>query len=460
MMKISWPSFTNTLLFFNYFSYIWYSSLFRPLFYQFRKNMSRSPLFKTSKLFKKYFYPGIFSSVFLLLNTLLFGQASFQANGDAANLGGDCYRITQAINSASGSIWSFAKIDLTQPFDFSAKLYFGSNKVGHGTGAITGGCGADGIVFVLQQVSTTVGGLGFGIGYEGITPSLGVEFDTYMNGWDPSYDHVAILKNGKVEHNLPNTIAGPKQLNASTNVKDSLDHWTRFIWDPSTYVLNVEFDCQPIISCTLNLVDSIFGGNPNVYWGFTAATGGCNNFHRVCFQNFPGEVASSNTPIYCGDTTLLFAVGAAGLNYTWTGPNGYTSNQQNPVIPNTQPANAGLYRVSASTPGGCVLFSGETTTSIILLDPVDTIPNVFTPNGDGVNDSLTITGSSKDFNVKIFNRWGQMVYDKADNDKPWDGKRNGEYVSPGVYYYIIKFTTCDDITSERKGFVTVLSKKG
>ena len=65
------------------------------------------------------------------------------------------------------------------------------------------------------------------------------------------------------------------------------------------------------------------------------------------------------------------------------------------------------------------------------------IPNVFTPNGDGINDIFIEGGFFK--NIIIINRWGQTLYEGVDG---WDGRVNGVEASPGTYFYII--TTLDD----------------
>ena len=68
-----------------------------------------------------------------------------------------------------------------------------------------------------------------------------------------------------------------------------------------------------------------------------------------------------------------------------------------------------------------------------------TIPNGFTPNNDGANDTWEIAGI-KDYpncTVEIFNRWGNVVYSNKGYEIPWDGKWNGESVPVGSYYYHI-----------------------
>src|SRR6185437_3533718 len=66
------------------------------------------------------------------------------------------------------------------------------------------------------------------------------------------------------------------------------------------------------------------------------------------------------------------------------------------------------------------------------------IPNVFTPNGDALNNIFTITGLNpcKDYELSIYNRWGQLFYHSIGNSFVWDGVFHGNKVPEGVYYYV------------------------
>lgn len=71
------------------------------------------------------------------------------------------------------------------------------------------------------------------------------------------------------------------------------------------------------------------------------------------------------------------------------------------------------------------------------------IPNVFTPNGDGVNDQFTIksTCTPESYHLTILNRWGQLVYQSNDIAFPWTGHTpSGAPVSEGVYFYTLEGT--------------------
>jgi len=73
----------------------------------------------------------------------------------------------------------------------------------------------------------------------------------------------------------------------------------------------------------------------------------------------------------------------------------------------------------------------------LLLAPV--IPNVFTPNKDGINDKWVITSleSYPGCVVEIYNRYGQIIFRSIGYTKPWDGTYNGKDVPAGTYYYIV-----------------------
>ena len=80
---------------------------------------------------------------------------------------------------------------------------------------------------------------------------------------------------------------------------------------------------------------------------------------------------------------------------------------------------------------------------MVIPDKVLIIPNVFSPNGDGVNDTWEIAGlrGVTNCSVEIFNRWGQQVYNSHGYSNPWDATWKGKPVAVGTFYYIIKTAT-------------------
>ncbi|MBK7967735.1 MAG: gliding motility-associated C-terminal domain-containing protein [Bacteroidetes bacterium] len=68
------------------------------------------------------------------------------------------------------------------------------------------------------------------------------------------------------------------------------------------------------------------------------------------------------------------------------------------------------------------------------------IPNIFTPNNDGVNDVFEVgaAGACSPERITIFNRWGNSIFETSGQNKFWDGKSNGNPVPSGVYFYVIQ----------------------
>ncbi len=205
------------------------------------------------------------------------GAQGFYLNGAAVQWNDTCWQLTPDTLEQTGSIWNAEKVNLNESFEVLMRMYFGCKDEQ----------GADGIVFGLQPLSTSVGVAGEGIGFQGVAPSLGIEFDTYQNFNlnDPAYDHIALVRDGDMNHATSNALAGPVQaLPDGANIEDCDWHTLRVSWDAASKKLEVWFDCHLRLSWTGDLVQEVFGGNPEVFWGFTSATGGLSNVHQVCFS--------------------------------------------------------------------------------------------------------------------------------------------------------------------------------
>lgn len=104
--------------------------------------------------------------------------------------------------------------------------------------------------------------------------------------------------------------------------------------------------------------------------------------------------------------------------------------------------NAGSYtvRLVASSPECEYSDSIKVTVLESFLD----VPNVFTPNGDGVNDEFRVVYRSlTSFSASVYNRWGRLVARWTDPAKGWNGKINGKMAAPGAYYYVIQAVGAD-----------------
>lgn len=268
-------------------------------------------------------------------------QNNYILNGSAQQISCNCYSLTPETLTQSGSVWNASKISLNNAFDFWFNVYLGCRD----------GDGADGIVFILQPISTSIGTTGGGMGFEGLRPSIGIALDTYQNGPynDPAYDHISIQANGNLNHS--SDLAGPVQASAANaNIEDCNWHTLRISWDPATKWLKTYFDGVLRVETQVDLVTTIFNNDPNVYWGFSGATGGLANLQKFCTAlnpgfttNLPGNGSCPGTPIEFSDRSESFAPLAS---YYWDFGDGTTSTAaQPPPHVYTQP---GIYGVKYS----------------------------------------------------------------------------------------------------------------
>jgi gliding motility-associated-like protein len=86
------------------------------------------------------------------------------------------------------------------------------------------------------------------------------------------------------------------------------------------------------------------------------------------------------------------------------------------------------------------------------------MPNVFTPNNDGVNDNfvpIKYKGISK-ANLIIYNRWGEKVFTTDDLTQGWNGTYKNNNSAEGTYYWMVQYTTISNETKQLKGYLTLI----
>ncbi len=251
-----------------------------------------------------------------VLGLLMAGGAMAQdqvyyLNGNALNTGEDCYQLTTNSGFQVGSVWYADQVDLSQSLDLQFVLNLGDSDQG-----------ADGICFVLQTVGVdALGDAGGGLGFlgEDFLPSFAIEFDTYQNGnyGDPFGDHIAMVSNGNVDHTAGTAIAGPVQADAfSADIEDGEDHQGRVTWDPVEQVVRVYFDCELRLEGFIDLVDDIFQGQNQVFFGFTAGTGGSVNVQTVCLEE--NILGSAEQSFVCPGAELQLNVPSPDGTAVWS----------------------------------------------------------------------------------------------------------------------------------------------
>jgi gliding motility-associated-like protein len=103
-------------------------------------------------------------------------------------------------------------------------------------------------------------------------------------------------------------------------------------------------------------------------------------------------------------------------------------------------------------------YASRSNTIELIQTPVMRVPNAYSDNGDGLNDSWAIRSIYvKDFLLKIYNKWGQLVFESTDKNIRWNGKSWDERQLPAdVYIYHIEYTGYDDSAYSINGNLTIL----
>lgn len=165
------------------------------------------------------------------------------------------------------------------------------------------------------------------------------------------------------------------------------------------------------------------------------------------------QASPADTTIYKNEVVQLYA--GDGVRYTWT-PAAYLSDAQY-AEPAATPPNSITYTVYVVGANGC-----DNTDTVQIHTVNDcwkyyTVPNAFSPNGDGLNDMFSVVSSGDEIvpGFVIYNRWGEVVYQANDLRNGWDGNSNGKQQENGVYFFVLTLE-CDGLYESLQGMVTLL----
>lgn len=210
---------------------------------------------------------------------------------------------------------------------------------------------------------------------------------------------------------------------------------TTYYWDNGLGA-GSSFQVSPSSTTTYNVVGTANGCSANA-----ALT--------VTVESTPNVFAGNDQLVCSGDSIALSGTGAT--SYIWD--NGIVDGQY--FIPVD-----GVYIFSLLGSTGNCSAQDEVVITVGDCGFEFEMPNVFTPDGNLVNDFYVPV---KVNNVAIqkftvFNRWGNIVYESTNQPIIWDGKSSGAEVSEGVYFYVVKFVSLDLVQHEVQGFIHLIRK--
>lgn len=169
-------------------------------------------------------------------------------------------------------------------------------------------------------------------------------------------------------------------------------------------------------------------------YSVTVALGNCRSGDTVRLRVLPAPRVSLRPEIpLClveAGTVTLDAGGIPTYQYLWT-PTG--QNTRLITVNRT-----GQYLVRVTNPEGCV--EERPTRVVDLCEPRIQVPEVFTPNGDGTNDVLDVfVDHITEYELRVYNRWGEMVFRTLDVNEKWDGRYKGMLFPPQSYAWTVSY---------------------
>ncbi len=256
--------------------------------------------------------------------------------------------------------------------------------------------------------------------------------------------------------------------------------------------------CGPLCVSFIDLSDIDSGVNTNWLWDFGDGAIG-SNAQNHCYVNDLANGGSTYSPLpYTITLTVTSDSGCTGVltknNFITVYPDPIaafsvlpqTTSIVNPVISVTDLslgvaawmwdfgdmdtvlsqtplphiyADTGIYQIVLITSNQYTCRDTASQTIKIEPDFILFVPNAFTPNGDGINDTFGCKGLfATTFDMKIFDRWGNLIFASDDINKPWDGTANHgtEAAQQDIYIYSIKITDINRKKYDYKGMVTLV----
>ena len=160
-----------------------------------------------------------------------------------------------------------------------------------------------------------------------------------------------------------------------------------------------------------------------------------------------------------GQSTDLFTPFNPDYTYIWSPADYIEEGMETMNNPTATPPQTTTFTVTVTNADGCTASASVTVEVIVprCEEPYIFIPTAFSPNGDSSNDVFMVRGRYIDnLELMIYDRWGKEVFKTNNLNRGWDGRVNGELLTPDVYGYYVRIECLGGEEITRQGNVTIL----
>ncbi len=228
-----------------------------------------------------------------------------------------------------------------------------------------------------------------------------------------------------------------------------------YSWSPTSSIVSGANTASPIVNPATTTTYTVIATN-----SFGCIT---TDTAQIVVSGFNGnniQVWADKDSLYSGETTQLHVLPNTGFTYQWAPFFNLNNATISDPIASPLPPSVTTYTVVLTEISSGCTFSRTVTIYAFEIncgEPDVFIPNAFTPNQDNENDLLFVRGQNVESMVlKIYNRWGELVFETDKQSIGWDGTYKGQFVDPGVFVFHIDIKCVDGQDYFKKGNVTVI----
>ena len=217
---------------------------------------------------------------------------------------------------------------------------------------------------------------------------------------------------------------------------------------------------EPVINISnANSQNPIVNPGETTTYTVTASSGSCqNSTQSITVIVNPNPIAEAGDYLHVvrGELVKLAVDSSGNVTYNWTPPGGLSCFDC--AEPSFTAEETTTFTVTVTDENGCITIDEVTVYVTDVCGEDIFVANAFTPNGDDFNDKVFVRnltlGEIETF--RLYNRWGELMFETNDENEGWDGRKNGKMQDPGVYVWYLKATCTNGQVVERKGNVTLL----